>query len=1031
MDWDDEVDELSLLNVCDFSYTVGRALFSADNTCVFEHTYETYLKQDDISLPTDQLYLWIVEQADEEICRKYCVSNTTGVIVLELLRKDGIYACNSIPVGVLLFHCTPNERDKILCRGWFNKQQLLQKKCRIIWFDEHTIFQLSTDCEYLMEASHLLMPWETLGNCIEYSVHRKQRAHTIVRKKIKSNSPYGKDSIEVTHEVGGEQCIAVGDYFVLNTSMLSVLTEWAQSAGILSLDTNMTQIEQLWLFFHINTRSFDRKALPPDLFRTICKSIHSEQSTKIEIINKIKLDTLSHLSSVGMNKKTTASLMQQYTDHIEAFEQNAFAYQALSDQMTNYRKMYYPFQIYVSKKIDDFTADAIQTAPQSVFDTVATREWLSRVTPLLHDTLSLDTTCEKILKGASVKVTHGSLNLYSMLNDVTKAIGKTYGISSSSKFKFEIKYGLLSGSICNEPIMFWDKEAKYILPWNSGVTPSHARCMLSSNTRSPIWLTWPPTRTTPTHSWLIPSKVSYAKDIDTILAELYQYDGYTHEVLNPYMHVANLILDADISSSTHNAEILKHIRGIQDIFIKDMCDLIQYVLTRLLGNSLKFDVIHCYVFESKRSTSEEKLGFHVHVALPEGIVFANKQVCQDVVKILNNMCIRYPQSLGLVKQNIFDVAIYGSSIHSLRGPYQKKPSGKDPLCCIYRTDQKPLTEKIPLNRQFVHGYHIDSSTNEKLLKGTIVTKIQGCKLLDDDIFLRELGDTKINGTIKTLCHHKVEDIMDHINNMCVVFSCVKPYSEKDIELLQRMTNDLWNKHKFQIANHMRAEGYSKSYIDLILHNTMFVVNDAGLSLVHKYTLSGKFSICLMRNHRREPSNVMYRIKYGKKMIKMLVTASCFKESCHGKARVPGGNMEMMPVFLAPCIKEKVDIVWNVILSSCPVIKKINPTNDNSSEEIFQTNTVQDLQNIIGSTNKVQRLFTISMDTNNRQVLLFRSQHMIFVLFIWNHSDSGCPSILYTCMDPSLFINHITKSQVISTCLLEAISHTMKNDGCVL
>lgn len=1029
MDWEDEIDDTTLLNACD--YIVSRAVFSADNTCVFDHTYETFLKKEDISLSTDQLYLWIIERADDDICMKYRVPNTTGIIVLELLRKDGVYPCNTLPVGVLMFLCTLNERDKILYRGWFSKLQLLQEKCRIIWFDESTIFQLSTDCEHMMNASHLLMPWENLGRYIEYTLHRKPRTHTTVTKKIKSNSLSGKKCIEVTHEVGGERCVS-GDYFVLNTSILSVFTEWAQSAGILTLATNMTQIDQLWLFFHINTRSFDRKALPPDLFRSMCESINSQELINMKVINRIKFDTLLHLNCVGMNKKKTTSLMHQYTQHIEAFEQNTLAYQALSDQMSKYRKLYHNFQIYASTKIDDFTVEAIQTAPQSVFDTAATRRWISTITPLLHNTLSLDATCVNILNGASVKVVHGNLNLYAMMNDVTKAIGETYSISYSSNFKFEIKHGVLSESICNEPILFWDKESKYLLPWNSKkVTPSHARCMMSSNTRSPIWLSWPPNRTTPTHSWLIPSKVSYAKDIDSILEDLYVYDGFTHELLNPYLHVSNLILDVDIKAAHPYDEIVKQIQDIKLTFIMDICDLIQHVLTKLLSTSLKLDVIHCYVFESRRSINEEKMGFHVHVALPEGIVFANKQLCQDVVKILNNMTIKYPETLGLVKHNIFDVAIYGSSIHSLRGPYQRKPSGKEPLCCVYRTDHKPLTEKIPLNRQFLHGYHIDSKTNEKLLKGTIVTKIQGCNLLDDEIFLRELGNTKINGSIKTLCHHMIGDIMDDINNMCVVFSCAKPHSQKDIDLLQRIANNLWDKHKFKIANHMHVEGYSESDIECIVHNTMIIVNNAGLSLVDKYTLSGKFSICLMRNHRRTPSNVMYRIKYGKHMIRMLITASCFKESCHGQARVPNGSMEMMPVFLAPCIKEKVDNVWALILNSCPLIKKIIAGNDNSSDEIFQTNAVDDIKNIIGSTNRLQRLFNITKDTNNKLVLSFRSQYMIFVLFMWNESDIKCPSILYTCMDPSLFINHIKKSQVMSICLLEAISNTMKNDGCIL
>jgi len=1030
MIWEDELDDMTLIKASNYTYIVGRALFAADNTCIFDHTYATFLQKTDISFPTDQFYMWVIETGDEEICMEYCVSHATGIIVLELLRKDGIHPCNSLPVGILLFLCSAQERDEILYRGWFTKQHLLEDKCRIVWFDEATIMQLSTDCEILMKSSKLLLSWEKLGRCISLTVSRKPRHHETVIKRIKSTNLCEKQHIDVIYEIGGEKCVAIIDFFVINTSLLSVLAEWAQCAGVPSTTTDMNHIEQLWLFFHVNTRGFDRNTLQPHLFHTMCQGIHSHAETGIEIINCLKISTLSKLCIVGMNKKRTAILMQQYTQYLEAFEYNTLAYQSISDEMKKYRQKYNFFQIYVSHRLDTFTTKAIQIAPLSVFDREATQMWVSRTIPMLKDTLCMDAVCEDILKSASVKVRYGDLLLYSMLDDITKELGKTYNISTGSNFKFETKHGILSTSAYGEPTLFWNKEKNYVLPWNSDASHSHRRCMLSSNTRTPIWLNWPPTRKSPTHSWLIPSTVAYAKDVDSVLEDLYEKDGYVHEMINPYMHVSNLILDVDIKPLHPNDSLVQHIRNIQETFIKDMCHLIQYVLFKLLGTLLKTESIHCYVFESKRSSGgEEKIGFHIHVALPGGIVFANKVVCQDLVKILNNVRVRYPKTLGLISHNLFDVAIYGSSNHALRGPYQRKSSGKDPLCCVYRTDKKPLTEKIPLHHQFVHGYHICRKTNKKLLQGPIVTKLQGFKLLDDAIFLRELGDVKINNGINSLCSHEIEDIMDNINNKCVVFTCKKPRSTKDIKLLEKMANELWNKQKNKIQRIMHSKDYLEGDISYIANNTKFKVNDAGLSLVDKDTFRGKFSICLRKNHRLEPSNVMYRIKYGKNMIKMIMTASCFKDSCHGLGRFPGGNMEMMPVFLTPCIKNKIDLAWCEILKSHPVVRKIVAGEDNSSQEIFETNSFEVLVERIGSTCQLERLFAISIDdANNNRVLAFRSQYRILVLFIWNEIATPPLSLIYTCTDPMLFIKHIKKTGLISSGLFDAISNTLRNDG---
>lgn len=1031
MIWGDELDDLTLANACSNKYVVGRALFAADNTCLFDYTYATFLQKRDISLATDQFYLWVIEQAEAEICMTYSIFHTTGIIVLELLRKDGIYPCNSIPVGILLFLCANDERDRILCRGWFHKQQLIEEKCRIIWFDEATIFKLLTDCELLMKSSHLLIPWGNLGKCIHNAVNRKTRTHQTITTKVKSTNLNEKKSFEVSYEIGGEQCIPVGDFFVMNTSVLSVLAEWAQSTGILSTTTNMNQIEQLWLFFHVNSRGFDRYALPPNLFHSMCESIHSHQKINTELITRIKNNTLAQLGRVGMNKTVTVHLMQQYTQCVEAFERNTLAYQVVSDQMKKYRDEYHFFRLYVSHTLDTFTTNAIQIAPLSVFDEEATNKWVSMILPMVNKSLCLETVCESIIKEAYVKVRYGDFILYNTLDNVTKELAKTYNISCPSSFKFETKHGTLNASIYNEPKLFWNKDSEYILPWNSGASPSHRRCLLSSNTRTPIWLNWPPTQSTPTHSWLIPSIVPYAKQLESILEDLNQFGGYVHEMINPYMHVSTLILDVDIKPLHPNDTMPQHFKKIQESFMQDMCYLIEYVLTRLLGSVLKMEQLHCYVFESKRASDEEKIGFHIHVALPSGIVFADKLVCQDVVKILNNMRIKYPNTLGLLGSNLFDVAIYGSSIHAIRGPYQRKPSGKDPLCCVYRTDQKPLTEKIPLQHQFVHGYQISTNTNEKVLQGQIVTKIQGFKLLDDDIFLGELSNMKINGGIRSLCSHEIVDIMNNINNMCVIFTCVGPRSSSDAVLLEQMANDLWVKHKHKIECRMHDEGYPVEQIKYIIHDTIFAIDKAGLSLVDRNTFRSKFPICLMKNHRSEPSDVMYRIKYGKKMIKMIITASCFKESCHGQNRLLGGNMEMMPVFLTPCVKKRVEYVWCVILKSHPIVKKIVAENTSSSDEIFETNSVEDLSKIIGTTSKMQRLFAITTDTNINHVLVFRSQYMVFVLFLWNEMDRTRPSLMYTCMDPILFINHITRGQLLSNSLLEAICNTLKSDGCIL
>ena len=887
--WNDDVTDFELLTASEGSeFLIGRAILGVNDEEIFLRPFDTYLSdiQESISkanvieaLPAivhDKFYLFLLTKApcNETVIIEKWKRKWSGCIILELIVDEYIGMTNTQYIGILFFSKNVLRRDQILQQSWFNKQDLLSHNCVIEWFSPSLKYQLlaSQQVQFKINPCYFILWPEAI--------------------------------LLIANDVMNKTSVSTYNCLTSKWQIMTCIDKWINHTGLLQIfnslpnSTTINFLECLFLFFHISLRMYRRHIPPLHIFVKILQQIKKITPNSVDI-ETISEKMIQQLGEIGCNEFVITNLFRQFTSYLDIFKKSVELYSSIVKCMADKRKIFHAFEIFTNHKLDNIVAKSIESAPTSYFEHEEIQVWVDNIYTFIENELSMPDLFDKIKNGLTYTNKNGCFHLYETLDIMVAIINN----SPSYQCKYEIKSGSLSQSLpelkSEQTTPFW-KSNKFILPWNipgNNISPTKKRCILAFNLRSPIWCQWK--NSFHDYFWVERTTANKGITIDKILSSIYLSSemSYNHEVINPYLNISNVLLDIDIKDVL-NPTLIETIQQNKPSFIKDLISLIHIVFDQL---SVKSSDVTLYIFENNKINTS-KQSFHVHVGLPHNIVIESQVDCVEIVNILNTLRHFYPDTLGLPYCDIFDDGIYNKKggIHSLRGPYQLKHDGSTKLECIYRSDNKPLSEPIPVQRQFIHGGQNNN------YEGTIIHEIKNTFLISDNFFLDQTQNNKLDETTKKMCLSNISGLIEEINKYIVLFN--QDNLSENITLLEEIINSIWKLSKAKIVHWMTTEDYSIDHIRYIQHKCQFKVDlsDNSIRLVNLATYSPNIPVCLRYNHHNHTHSTWYRILFRNGMKCFLLVNKCFKGRCKDK-RVISHRLDVIPIFFAPHIKDCLQI----------------------------------------------------------------------------------------------------------------------------
>lgn len=793
----------------------GRAIFTADQTDIFNKNQKNYMMSITKETLKDKLYLWFphfCHQITDKDLGFPC--DVTGVIVLEGLNRYGITQTEVCPIGILVLKTKQlYVRRSIVLRSFITNLDLKTGNCQIVWFTKPDFIKFANHIHFHNEFSWPYLIYET--------------------REYLSN--YDKNFLAL------QSCPITFGIIHDTSEACSKFQSWINKSGLLTEGLHkvycdekgekhsLTQLEKLWLGMHSYCRINKKFLLHSQLFNQLLDDI---TVTTCPVDPRITVDKITHeiavkCAAVSVQNDTTNQLMQALQDGLRRYNQVRVMYKdSIGVPIDGTHHTYRNCNLFITQEIDKTIRDCISSAPVDPFNDKEVKIWCKYMRNIIKERFDVDNFYQNVISDiVCIERKSAPFLLYGMLEtNLNTFLEDMYAIKRNQGYDVvmqklpctQMLYRVVSGKLSTMPALHRPttvnkKTKQKIMKPFFLHKPTHQKLYESSIARTPVWYT----HSNKSYMYHCLSPCSNGKSLFDILQQnLYprsRKNIFTHEIINPGLHVSTLVLDIDIRPTKEALAVLVL------SFVRDLVKLIEIILVLC---QLDGQCIH-YTFQSQRGhlssdnaiesqDGNAKYGFHHHVKLPYHTVMV-VGLCQQIVQILNNMRFSFSKTLAIsCHQEPFDQAIYNSkSFHSIRGPYQSKEDGTGQLVCIYRSDGKPNLSDIPLFHKLVHAPHINpDKPNEYVKCGRVLDKFKNVKLITDDIFLRLLSETSINNYAKTTCKKSIEGIMREINKNCIFFTIdaddtkVEISTKNDIIILENMANELWANVKRRVIQRM-------------------------------------------------------------------------------------------------------------------------------------------------------------------------------------------------------------------------------------
>ena len=922
------------------SILFGQAIITADEQDIFNAPIQNILNSINEMNEEDRFYMWF-----PNFCHRIPPGDhlqfppdVTGVIVLEGLHQFGLCQVQSYPLGLLLIKLKGYARQSLILQSFFTKSDLKNNLCQLLWFSQRDEIEFGNYCNKQVGFS-----WSYL----------MFKARTLIDNCNTNNQLICPNQYEIINDTASF-CSTVQEWIRKS----EMLTEMSYGPILENVDfRRLTHVERLWLTIHVHCRIGRKSLLHRQLLNLSldCMQITTEPIDPHFVVERLTHDVAVKLASLAAQNDTTCQLLQAWNDNLSRYNVSKSAYKKLiGEQIDIIRHQYSNFDIYIGHEIDSTIRQSIESAPVNPFDCEGVVKWCECVnneikhkySPLsIYGNIFSDIRCLERINGSFILYDLMEHSINSFCNEVY-TIMKEKGCKETltTPLYKTMYYKVVSGNmscvskppnlITSSSVGFSKMNASY-----DSLKSTQQKILEASVTRTPIWYSH--IGGLRTFYRLTPDLREGRKLCDILRQDMYPSHGknaYTHEIVNYRMHISTVLLDIDLKPAKCAIKV-----SVQS-FIEDLIILVEKILDKCKLNG---KCVH-YIFQSDTEEKDiiqygQKYGFHHHIRLPSDTVLT-VTACKQLIDILNDARFMFPKTLGLPVINannyIFDTAIYAErSFHSIRGPFQSKYDNSSKLNCIYRSDNKELDD-IPLFHKLVHSPHVDEKSGKHIISGRIIDKLTNIKLIRDEIFLKHVGEASINKYAKRQCSRSITGIMEQVNKRCILFT--EKYTKNDIHKLERITNDLWNKSKFEVVKRMSVskpdEGvYTAQEIELV-KNIGFKHNVCNNTLSMTIGPSFKIPFCLMRAHHNPVTSTIGWVGYDKDMIRLGLFVHCFKESCKGKHFMPDGHMIFTFPFYAPHIQKKVhDYVKDVRMND-PQLFRISSNTEENQVTVLYINT---------------------------------------------------------------------------------------------
>ena len=1034
---------LSLFNISskifENSLIFGRAIITADDHSIFTESQQKILVSPTEGNPEEKVYLWFPFFCHQMPPNEHfeLPSNIKGIIILEGMHRYGVTNIQSYPVGILLLKGNNYIRRSLILHSFFTRSDLYEDYCQILWFSNKDVIEFAN---YYQESDDL--SWS-------YLIYKaKALIDSSCQSRICSNL------YEIIRDT---------------TSFCSAIQEWIEKSSLFTeasyilryeqnLRRSLTHTERLWLAMHILCRTWKNDLLHSSLLNLSldCIRVTTDVVEPQIFIGRITHEVAVRCACVATQEETTNQLIQGWNENFTRYKSCKRAYKNyVGVPLDHIHHTYSQFNMYISHEIDSLVRQAIVKAPANPFDQNEVINWCKSINYELTHKFDPENVFKNIfMQMKCIDRDSSPFILYDLLEpSINLLCSKVYSLK---KKNFDINleapiykpslFKIVSGNLSNvtslQNPLTTEKRYSYTLLTQlvRNLTPVQQKLLEASFTRTPLWCCHKNGRRT---FYRLRRDEHIGMNITDIMEKhIYPSNGgnaFTHEIINFRMHVSTIVIDIDIkpSSRVENIDI--------QCFIGDLIKLTETILEKCKLNGR---CIH-YVFQSKTNqmsliSSGLKCGLHYHIRLPHDTVMT-VVACKQLIDILNETRFIYPKTIGLhvtnANQHIFDTAIYqAQSFHSLRGPYQTKDDGSSKLVCVFRSDNGDLND-IPNLHKFVHSPHINPNTGNYVIQGRIIDKFTEVHLIRDEVFLKKIGEHSINKYAKKVCHMSVDGIMKEINKRCVIFSMA--YADLDVNLLETIANELWQKSKNEVMKRMATPKpdesvYMADEIDLV-NDIHFQHNLSNNSL--SMTINGcfKMPICLMRAHHNFVSSTIGWVGYDKDMIRLGLFVHCFKESCRSKHFLPDGHMIFTYPFYSPTIERDFGMLFKYVKSGNPTLFQIHKEGNDVTSLYINTNDMP-LQTYVPSLYHIHQVYAFVHDFHvEHHVTLFITSSMDYILIIvpqdtanivFSHSSESqtkCEVFIHK-KDGLTLLNYALENKKISPQIFQAIYNVFKTEN---
>lgn len=950
--------------------------------------------------------------------------DVSGVLLAVVLLRHDIVNFQTIPQALILFKCTPTDRDTIILDGEFNSND---KRVYIQWLSTSQTFAFYNYSNFEnVEAIDFAAWWnvvqrflnvskgETIGPCIQKS---KIWFSTGSAKYI-----FSKWNVDLEEKI--YECDTVYRYlskFECKWLLVHIWLKWNKSKTVAPaiLRSLVRQIiissqhdHLLEKFIPDHDQNIDSHAYMA-IFTTLCRPIVNE------ILSAAKQKLMEHERAVVLYDKHIATPMNQI------------------------RKRYCHYGLFISLQLSTFTQDCIKTIPIHLTDSPAIEKWVLKRSAILKESFSDDVIISETYANAKPVYSECSeefLRLYGNLPDYIHFLNNIFSQEEDifpTPLYFPEQLGCLSTSsdsplipLCSPKDMPHDtilfrtthcltetrltEASEYCLPiWT---TPNSSGSM----TFFRISLRWGQHNKRSRDMSSADMEEIFSKNLD--LLEM-QEGEMINEYLQSGMHWSSFVADIDINEGSFKMPIVCDT-------VRDCVSLVNDVFQNVLG----FLPAKLFIFSSTQNHLYKKQGLHCHAKLPLGLVMTSN-ACYDLARAMEQARFKYPETLGLpcANEKVFDTKIYPRELkedkpkgHCLRSPFQVKRDGTCKLQCMYQT------HKLTNNDLFVHAPHFDITGN-RIIFGKVITHIEGIRDRRDEHFYKTYLANVVDSNISDVAKVNIDDIIKALNQKSILFNPNSNH-EEHINILLWVLNDLWSSSGVHNAvSYMQEKkgangcGFQQPLIRLVATKSGFVYDceKRTINLVIYGPLSKinpVFPFCLIRPHRRKnTSNMKVHIGYSDNMYRfILLVHKCYKASCEGKSFVPGITLPLLPVYIAPCIKQWIQsflrskfVGYDVILTRHFYASKIkNDETDTGDSCIIEEHVVHGGDGIghllPAITGNIKRLYAVLPDN----FLMLKSYTNYYIMCVMDEEKhvfaTKSLEILWVLLDKVKVIKHVLK-----------------------